>query len=206
MTHSQRGDEDYIQEMDDLPTGVNKEEVPIKNDPMEVPPVDTSQFVEVVQKACAYLFTYTKMSQHACAYKAASPLVSLACSLYTLFCAINSGVWKWYDYVIHVTSMVSQMIIVLNSFWEISKYTTIATAMMKSCIAALRNITCSIGAICSVAIQFTTALGAGALVASGFLPSVTKIGSAVLAIKYTGEYMTDIIKSLGQVVRFDLTD
>ena len=101
--------------------------------------------------------------------------------------------------------MVPQMVVIVNSLWEISNYMTVAKAMMKLCIPALRNITCSIGTVYVRAITFATALWASGMVASGFMPSVSTIGT-ISAMKYMGEYMTDIMNSLGQRVGFDFTD
>ena len=130
----------------------------------------------------------------------------MSCALYTLFRGINSGAWKWYDYVIHVINMVSTMVIAIGCFWEIAKYTTLAKALFKLSIAAFRNVTCSMGVAYSLAIQLMTVLGAGALFASGCLLSIARLGSAVSTSKYTGEYMTDIITSLGHLIGVDLTD
>ena len=46
----------------------------------------------------------------------------------------------------------------------------------------------------------------GALVASGYLASVTTICVVISAVKYTGDYMSDIINSIVHLVGFDLTD
>ena len=81
-----------------------------------------------------------------------------------------------------------------------------ANLLLKLSISALSDITCAGGAIYSIVMKMVAVFGAGTMIASGFASSIGKIGSIVSAVKQTGDYMTDVITTLGQIFGFDLTD
>ena len=189
--------------MDRLPTGVNKIEEPKGEPEPEFVSCESISFVEVLQKAVSSVFAGRDFAKYAAA---GAPMVAFACSLYIFFRGITTGTWCWYEYVIHITGMVTQILTVIAAFWIVKNHASIASALVKLCLSALTNITCSMGVVYGLAIKFGAALAAGALVASGFLSSVSKIGSVFSAIKHTRDFLTDIINSVAALVGFDFTD
>ena len=156
-----------------------------------------------IQAALSFMQKDTKAGKAVAVAQAVAPLVSLSCGMYTLIRGIMQGVWKWHDYVVHVTSLVSTMISVYACFWDIASRASMAKLLLKLSLSALSNITCAGGAIYSIAMKMITVFGAGTMIASGFASSIGKIGSIVSAVKQTGDYITDVINTLGQSSGFD---
>ena len=166
----------------------------------------TTDFVSAIQAALAFLQGDTKTGRAIAIAQAVAPLVTLSCGMYTLIRGIVQGVWKWHDYLVHSTSLVSTMVTIYACFWDVANKANIAKMLLKLSISCLSDITCAGGAIYTLAMKMITVFGAGTMVASGFASSVTKFGSIVSAVKQTGDYMTDIITTLGHLFGFDLTD
>ena len=139
-------DSDYIQEMEEeeLPIGVNKQAPIIVENEAHEDLSTTTSFLEAIQTTVSGLFAGHDYARYTAA---AAPMVAFTCSLYTLFRGIVTGGWKWYDYVIHITGMVTQIMTLIASFWVVTNHATIASALVKLCLSALKNIMCSMGMI-----------------------------------------------------------
>ena len=166
----------------------------------------TTDFLTAIQAALSFLTGDKKSGKAMVIAKSVGPLITLACGIFTLIRGIINGVWKWYEYVIHITSLVSTMCTIYAIFWDFANRTNVAKVLLKLAMSSFSNITCAGGAVYSLVMKVVTVFGAGTLLASGFGGTITKFGGIISAVKQTGDFMTDVINNLGHLFGFDLTD
>ena len=85
---------------DGVPTGTNPD-VKVEEEEVQT----STDFISAIQAALAFMQRDTETGKAIAVAQAVAPLVGLSYGMYTLIRGIVQGVWKWHDYLVHITSV-----------------------------------------------------------------------------------------------------